>query len=306
MSLTIYACGGTGINIGTQITDLDIQVNFIDTSRSNLKSINSQDVFLIENMDGAGKHRATTYDNFKNITEDVLIKFKPSPVLNIVMSSLSGGSGSVLAPLITKHLIENDYNTIVIGIDSKNSIIELDNAIKTLKTYKSISDMTKKSISLYYIENVTRKKADEEAINFINLASMLVNKHIIEEFDTSDLKNFLNFNKVSDNSPSVGIIDINPNTEIIPEKNTAIVSSILVTKDKQAVIKPVIPEYFSTCIIVDPNYRTEDMRINNVLGKLSIIVDNLENEIKEYRDNKKINKFKEIENIKANSDGIVL
>lgn len=304
--ICIYACGGTGVNIGKQITDLDIQVNFIDTSESNLKAIKSQDIFLVEDMDGAGKHRATTYNKFKDIAEDVLIKLKPSNTLNVVVSSLSGGSGSILAPMITKQLIETGLNTIAIGIDSKNSLIELDNTIKTLKTYKSISDTVKKAISLYYIENTIRRKADEEAINFINLLALLIDKYNTEEFDTSDLKNFINFDKVTDNAPSVSIIDVSANTEITPEKNTVVVSSILVTKDKHTTIKPVIPEYLSTCIVTDPNYRVEDLRINNTLGKLSIIVDNLEKQIKEYQDNKKINKFKEIENIESNSDGIVL
>lgn len=215
-------------------------------------------------------------------------------------------SGSIISPLITKELISKGYNTIVIGIDSKHSIIELNNTIKTLKTFKSISDTVKKSISLFYIENTSRKEADKNAINFINLLSLLVNKEHTSEFDNTDLSNFINYDKVTENSPSVTILDISPNETIIPEKNTNIVSTILVTKDQHSVICQVTPEYLSTCVVTDPNYRNEDIRIDNILGKLAVIVHNLEDEIKSYQDNKKLNKYKDIEVTSSTDDGVVL
>lgn len=89
--LNIYACGGTGINIARQIKDLDVNIFYIDGSDSNLKGVSEDQVFLIPDQDGAGKDRTVTYNNFKNIVEDVLIRFKPSETLNVVISSLSGG-----------------------------------------------------------------------------------------------------------------------------------------------------------------------------------------------------------------------
>jgi len=303
--LNVYCCGGAGTNIGKQISDLDINISFIDTSNSNFKGIDTDKVYQIEGTDGAGKDRNITYENFKD-PEEVLIRFKPSPRLNIVMSSLSGGSGSIIAPILTRELIRQDYNTIVIGIDSTNSVKEIDNTIKTLKTYKSISNSIKKSISIFYIENNSRKEADQQAIRFINLLSLLVSKEHTEEFDTLDLKNFINFDKVTENEPSVSIIDINANETIIPEKNTSIVSTILLTTNRNNTIGQVIPEYLSTCIVTDKNYNNEDIRIDNVLGKLALIVNNLENLKKEYQDMKTINKFKELDVGGSTEDGIVL
>lgn len=304
--ISLFACGGCGSNIAKQIIDLDIEVNYIDTSTSNLKGVKSDNIFILEDIDGAGKDRSKTYEHFKDIASDVLIKFKPSSSLNIVISSLSGGSGSIIAPLITKELIRQGYNTIVIAIDSKHSVKELDNTIKTFKTYKSISDGMKKAISLFYIENSNRKDSDNRAIWFINLMSLLVNKQHTEEFDTTDLTNFINFDRVTDNDPTVSILEVNKNEVINPEKNTTIVSTILLTADKHSNIKPVIPEYLSTCVVIDPQYDNEDIRIDNILGKLSIIVENLEKEMKNFQDNKKINKFKELDVQGSNSDNVVL
>ena len=304
--LKVYACGGTGGNIGKQIDDLDVDVCYIDTSVSNLKNVDMDQVYLLDGYDGAGKHRATAYEGFKDAAEDVLIKFKPSKELNVVISSLSGGSGSVLSPMLVKELIKSGHNTVVIGIDSKNSVIELDNSIKTLKTFKSISSSVKKSITLFYVENNVRKEADARAIRFINLLSLLVNKEHTSEFDVSDLSNFINFDKVTDNSPNVTVIDINPNETIFPEKGTTVVSTILVTTDCNRTIQEVIPEYLSTCVVTDPNYQCEDIRIDNSLGKLSVIVDNLEKLITVFKDNKRVNRHKDLEVVGSNEDDIVL
>lgn len=304
--ISVFACGGCGSNIAKQISDLDIEVNYIDTSTSNLKGVKSDNIFVLENIDGAGKDRSKTYEHFKDIASDVVIKFKPSSSLNVVVSSLSGGSGSIIAPLVAKELIRNGHNTIVIAIDSKHSVKELDNTIKTFKTYKSISDGIKKAVSIFYIENSNRKESDNKAVWFINLLSLLVNRQHTEEFDTTDLTNFINFDRVTDNIPTVSILEVNENETINPEKNTTIVSSILLTTDKHSTIKPVVPEYLSTCIVTDPQYKNEDIRVDNILGKLSIIVEEMEREIKDLQDNKKINKFKELEVSNSNSDDVVL
>ena len=199
MSLNIYCCGGTGVNIGKRINDLDFSVYFIDSSRSNIKDLNSDYVFLVEDMDGAGKNRKITYEKFKEFAETILIKFKPSKALNIVISSLSGGTGSVISPLITKKLIENGHSTIVIGIDSTNSAIEIENSVKTLKSYKSISNATGKPIALYYVENNVREEADKEVLDFINvIGNILLNTQITEEFDLTDLHNFINYDNVTE------------------------------------------------------------------------------------------------------------
>ena len=308
MSISIFCCGGTGVNIGKQIptSNMQLDVYYIDTSKSNLKGITEDNIFIVEEMDGAGKYRAMTYDKFKSFQDEILIRFKPSDTLNIVLSSLSGGSGSVIAPLVAKELISNGYNTIVIGIDSRNSVIELRNTIKTLQSYRGISSTLKKPVSLYYIENHSRKEADEQALLFIQLFSVLTNKAITEEFDISDLANFINFDKVTDNEPTVSIIDINRNEEITPLKGTSVVSTILLSKDKNTKIFPVIPEYLAHCIVTDVNYTNDDMRIDNIIGLLGIILNDIESQVKQLEDKKQINKVKDIEVQPTNSDGLVI
>ena len=140
----IYCCGGFGGNIGKQILDLDINTFFIDTSISNLKNVKHDNIFLVENIDGAGKSRDKSYQHFKELSEDILIKFKPSNKLNVIIHSLSGGSGSVIGPLIAKELISKDLNTIVVCVDSRNSIKVSASSILTFSGFAFIFSFTAK------------------------------------------------------------------------------------------------------------------------------------------------------------------
>ena len=306
MSMTVYSCGGAGVNVAKQIKDLDVTINYIDTSRSNLNNVKSSNIYLVEAMDGAGKDRSAAYNSFKDSAADVIVRFKPSEQLNVVISSLTGGSGGIIASLIAKELINQGHSTIVIGVDSCGSLVELSNSVKTLKTYQSISRQIGKPIPLYYVSQPSRSEADRQALSFINLLTLVIDKKRTAEFDNSDLKSFLYFNKTTVNEPSVSIIEVVPNEEFIPEKNTSVVTTILVTTKKDSVIQPVIPEYLATCLVTDTEYKNEDARINALLGKLSLIIDNLDASIRQLEDNKKINKIREMEVCDSNADGIVL
>ncbi len=302
--LTVFAVGGTGANIAKRIGDLDINVVFVDTSESNLKSVTTNNVFLVEGMDGAGKKMADTYENFKDIATDVFLKHPPSEFLNVVIGSLSGGSGSVMGPLLASHLVDSGKNTVAIGVVSEQSTTEIDNAKKSLRSYRGRVNAIEKPISLFYVEGNTRSEADKTALHLINLLALLVDKKHTEEFDTADLKSFLFFDRVTDNAPTVAILDVMPNEAFNPEKGTSVVGTILMTKDSGARIEPVLPEYMSTCLVTDPAYKNEDIRINSVLGKFSLILDNLENKLKTQSDTKHLNKVRDVEVKPTRDDGM--
>ena len=307
MNVKLYACGGAGTNIARQIPNLDMDLVFVDTSSSNLKQIKHGEVFLVDGMDGAGKHRPETYENFKTVAEDVLVSHKPSDILNIVIHSISGGSGSVVGPMIASKLVASGQNTVVIAVESDQSIRELDNGIKTLKTYAAqASKVVQKPISIYYVGGMTRPEADRVALQFIHLLTLLVTKKFTEEFDNSDLKSFLYFDRVTDNPPSVAIIELRENDTIVPEKGTSVVGTILMTSDKTSTIHPVLPEYMATCVVTDSEYSNPDIRINSVLGKLSLIIEELDRRLQSQNDSKKVNKVREVTVETDNDDGMCL
>lgn len=306
MKLTVYAAGGTGTNIAKRIGDLDINVVFVDTSVSNLKSVTNPNVFLVEGMDGAGKYMNATYEEFKPIVSDVLLKFPPSDQLNVVVGSLSGGSGSVIAPMLVSKLVEDGYNTVGIGIVSDHSTTEISNALKSLKSYRGRSSVIKKAISLFAVSGATRSEADQQALHLISLLALLVDKKHTAEFDTADLRSFLFFDRVTDNQPTVSIIEVMANEEFIPEKGTSVVGTVLLTSDPSSTVKPVYPEYMATCLVTDKEYKNSDIRVNSVLGKLSLIIDQLDAKLKTQIDQKHLNKVRDVAVVSTHDDGMCL
>lgn len=308
--MRIYCCGGAGGNIGKQLikTHKNADVCFIDTSDSNLRGVDANNVYLVDDMDGAGKQRSKTYEAFSGLTEEVLIQFKPSTSLNVVISSLSGGSGSIISPLVTKALIENDSPVIVIAIESRGSIIEINNTINTLKTFQSISEKLQRSICLRYVENNKRGVADEDAVNLVEALIRITDRDLVSEFDTADIHNFINFDRVTDNDPTVSILEINPNSPDVTRKGVNYVSTILISTDKEATIQDPDsrPDYLASCLALEESYFTQDMRLDNVTGSLVMIVDDLQKEMQALKERRTINKVKTLEVEGSNDDGIVL
>lgn len=300
----VYACGGAAINIVKKINNINCKKFYVDTSVSNAKDIPSNSIYTVEGMDGAGKRRETTYDLFKEYASDILIKFKPSGNVNVVISSLSGGSGSVIAPFVVKELLKQNMTTIVIGVSSTNSVIEIINTVKALKTYKSISNSTSKSIALFHVDNESRANADMTVITFLNIIALLTDKSLTEEFDKSDLSNFISFEKVTDNSRDLGIITLGENVPVIPHKNTRIVSSLFLTRNRDENLEPVMPEYLATCIVTDPAF-SSSIRVDNVLGALAELIGSFDSKIQAFQESKAVTRIKHIET-KGNEDDIVL
>lgn len=212
-TIKLYCAGGAGINIGSYFSKRSDQDNnsqkatispvYIDTSKSNIgKALSDENVYLIEGLDGSGKVRSENYEHIKSCVLDILQQHRPGD-LNIVLSSASGGSGSVIAPVLIGELIQRDVPVIVIVVGSTDSRIELENTIRTLKSYESISQMRKTPISAFYFQNTDkkpRKTVDADVHRAVDVLSVLFSGNN-DELDSSDLKNWLKYTKVTSFEP---------------------------------------------------------------------------------------------------------
>src|ERR1700690_3688627 len=124
----LYGCGGLGSNIvkdyiGRQpapgfATPL---TSFIDTSRSNLAGIaNQDDIFVLEGTDGSGKVRKENHAQISAAVKQILLKQAPED-FNIVIFSASGGSGSVIGPLLVSELLSRGHAVVVLTAGSSES-----------------------------------------------------------------------------------------------------------------------------------------------------------------------------------------
>ncbi len=195
----LYACGGAGINLVNKFMEIKdsltlhgIEVVYVDTSYSNIDQDSITDNFyVLEGLDGSGKFRPSNYEALRDASQEILHQFKPG-VINIIISSGSGGSGSVIAGILTNELLNRNEIVIPIIVGSTSSKIETENTIKTIQSYVSISSRQDKVVACLYNENSSSKnrtQVDLEIIHNIAAIAMLVQNNV-KELDTADISNF--------------------------------------------------------------------------------------------------------------------
>lgn len=208
--LRVYACGGAGINIGRKLEEFrnnpqpgsaDITISYIDTSRSNLANLPEQvldkNCYLLEGLDGSGKIRRENHESIRDNTRKILQAFPPEDI-NVVISSGPGGSGSVIAPSILAELLENDQQVVVLMIGATDSAIEIENTLKTLKSYEAISQKKERPVVTSYFQNskeTPRELVDVSAVQVVLAIATVFSRQNLE-LDTRDLYNFLNYHRV--------------------------------------------------------------------------------------------------------------
>lgn len=316
----VYSCGGAGINIGKVVKGLDprFDVAFLDSSESNLDSVkDTESTYLIRDMDGAGKLRAKTYEAFKGEVDAALTAHKPSTGLNVVISSLSGGTGSVIAPLVAKQLIEGGNTVIVVGIASASSVIELNNTINSVKTYNNFAIQAKKPIAMFFCDDESRSIVDKTIVSFMVSLSVITDRDNTAEFDSTDLHHFINYDKVTSLPVGLSNLHVSLNDEVNDKltnlKDAHLASTILITTDTDTTLNGDVPEYLAKVIVTSPDYLTKDgqrpndIRIDNIVGLLPSTIRTLEEQLSEAKDRLKTSRIDKIEVVEGVDDtGMVL
>jgi len=211
-SLVIYACGGAGTNIAKTFIDPSngetpnpgfstVQTVFIDTSISNIASDTAGFFFIKgatdDHDEGSGMIRKTNYKPISDSIPELLHEYRPGN-LNIVLHSASGGSGSITGPLLVSELLSQEKNVIVIMIGSDTCKQELQNTIDTILSYQGISTKRGLPVMSIYLDNSQDTMVTNDAqakLNIILLSALWSGEN--HGLDGQDLRNFLNYQKVS-------------------------------------------------------------------------------------------------------------
>lgn len=222
--LVVYLCGGTGVNIAEPLKNLlqsledkkgmaEVDIVLIDTSTSNLTEANSKDkLYLFSGIDGGGKDRAYVYPIVSPKAFEIIQKF-PAGDMNIVVSSLAGGSGNAIAVALMRELLKQDYVAIAVGITATASKIEVENTIDSMASYEGLAKTLKKSVVLAPFHN-TGNAGGESFANVNGLvANLIVLLAVLSSrqnhgLDTQDLYNWINYDGVTDVAPRLmGLIN---------------------------------------------------------------------------------------------------
>ena len=237
--LNVYGCGGTGTNIIASLTLSDEAIGLpltaystIDTSRSNFHEhkIHQGETYILPGLDGSGKDKSIAYKNAVDKIDDILLQMPPGD-FNIVVFSGSGGSGSVIGPLIVEELLKRDQLVFVILVVSTESLKESLNSYGTIGTLSNIaSKIVKKPILCSFHDNARSSKLDVNAriANEIKALAILSSGFNLE-LDKKDIGNFCNYNKVTAIGPQlVDLTILTTDSDNTPseEINWSVISTI--------------------------------------------------------------------------------
>lgn len=250
-NVRVYGAGGAGVNVAANFTKRAEQPGyatlhpaFIDTSRSNLKAgIDDKDVYILENVDGAGKIRREHANEIQNVIKNVLLKMKPMD-FNIVVFSASGGSGSVFGPLLMGELLERGLPAVAVVVGSDESTLTCQNTMNTLKSLEGVSRSKGKPLVMYYDHNkrgVRRSEIDESLCSAISALSALASRQN-DEMDSQDIVNWLEYHKSSAVRPQLSLLSIYQSHEKVESvQNPISIASLYRSADDETI--NVVPDY---------------------------------------------------------------
>lgn len=247
--LKIYGAGGAGTNIASYFNSAAIEPNcaaistcYIDTSRSNIKEgIDESNVFILDNVDGSGKVRSENHVEINNVVRKILLSFEPED-FNVVVFSASGGSGSVIGPLIVSELLSRGESVVAVVVGSHESVITANNTMNTIKSLESISKRADQPVVMYYEHNDRkRSEVDTQLKLAISALAVLASKQN-RELDTKDIANWLMFNKTTSVSAQLATLEIFKESEAADDVTDPI-SVVSLYDDEDTMPLKAIPEY---------------------------------------------------------------
>lgn len=235
--VAVYFCGGTGLNIGKNLTDLKADIAFIDTSDRNLTEAHeSSKVFLTKNTVGAGKNRGYILPIVRPQVPNILTRF-PAADFNIVVFGTSGGSGNILGSLLVSEMLKANETVVVIGVSGIESTEVVDNSLDAIKTLEGISHRQGRNILLTHILNgvgvpfsVTNDEAEYCVRALCDLSSQ---EH--QRLDVKDIENWVNFSSKAGIQPQLCELRIFDNRKDASTVNEMLSVASLYTDEKQEV-----------------------------------------------------------------------
>lgn len=283
---------------------------FIDTSYSNItQDMSSDDFFILDNLDGSGKHRPSNYTRLLDESKEILHQFKPE-TFNIIIHSASGGTGSVLSPILVSELTSRNEFVIPIIVGSTSSKIETNNTLKTIQSYATISKKLGLPISAIYEENSSsknRSQVDNEIIQMLFIMCALFSG-TNKELDTADISNFKDYHKVTDNKPTFTSIAIFVNDIIIP-KGIQLLSAVTLTNNTDSSMLNIPIDYHAVGYTINNKFDLPNtLHICNTTGLFTAKVEELKEKLDVFNEASSLHNIKPIidDNVKANDEGIVL
>ena len=263
--MVLVGCGGAGINVvadvAPQLKELkeysNIETRFIDTTEKTIQShVSHIDEFyritsdrLTEaELDGAAGERKN-----QQLAADIDIaakKFLDQELVNskgtyfVLVSSASGGSGSIIAPLLLRAMQAKGFSAIVVTIGDSSNLLSLNNTINTLTSLQAVSRANKTAQSIIYYNNTvngvttprTEKDINNKIFKMLSIISVFVSG-VVKDLDHQDMINFFTPTNYKTFKTAPGIYNLGVAKGELDDKNTLLARTILKEGEENLVVK---------------------------------------------------------------------
>lgn len=215
-SVSIYGCGGAGIDLVNQLIDQDnsglayVNAAFLDSSQSNFKDRwDPNTCYVLKGVDGAGKERSINYPIIARAVDDVLLSHKPSD-LNILVFSGGGGTGSVFSLKIAEALWAQNKAVLLFVIGSTESGKTTKNVLDTIYSIDSMARKQNASAVMWYDNNgsnVRNKEVDVQVLTAIR-AVLDLYSGLHHGMDSADVLNWARPSVGAKVAPQLCLLDV--------------------------------------------------------------------------------------------------
>lgn len=192
-SIRVFGTGGAGKTAAIRFSKLNIQdvsITTIDTSGVPVE-IDGIETLKIGDLSGSGKLRKDNIDPINNFVAEYAANTVFADI-NIMLMSFSGGSGSVIGPLLVDEILRQKKIAIIIGIVDTESDIDTVNGLNCLRTLNNIADNRKGYVPLIMFDNNKGRATVDRGIDKTLYQLMMILTVPYIGLDNNDRIKFLN------------------------------------------------------------------------------------------------------------------
>lgn len=249
-SIRFYGMGGTGINILRKYQSIASTVSeslratelysYFDTSVANMEGLSTTQAYLCQDSsgnqtDGGGSDRRMNAEVIIQNLSPFLMAQPPADT-NVVIFGASGATGSTSGPMLIDKLLAAGESVIAVITVSVDSPTSCTHGYKTIAGLEHIVNAHGRPVVFAYSATDTRDLKDHgdsyqlKCLSSISVLASGRNRRV----DSADLRNTIDFNKITEAPASIALLEIHHTANGIKEiESTTYVSSItlLVNED---------------------------------------------------------------------------
>ena len=285
-SVTLIGCGGCGINISRPFhSHKNVNIRLFDTSDANERS--GEHVIILGDGHGSGGDRSQNARIIERSIPQLTEVERPLTDVVIIMSSLSGGSGSLISPVLARDYAQRNVRVICVGVADTGYMVAAKNTANTLKTFHAITKNNDIRIPMILVSNdhaSTQGQVNEMVTSMVaHLLDVLTVP--VEEVDRNDRLNWIDSSKITGADVGIKMMSFtsekfkaNPKIVLGSESADMVDSLLILQSSHDEVIRdPSVPpaRLKKVGIYTQPHHRIV-ARVSSDISDINSIIDLVE------------------------------